>query len=139
MEYSELNGLEHDFEIFAYSEIENKYEEFLDEIYPDQYAFGEQLWASDYRKISPVTFRCGCADYSSDYYKETNEGWMLKDEYAELEGFIEDKISELEEAIEEYEDIESKCAELSDCQMEQIAEARAEKLREQIDYLKEYL
>ena len=71
MEEKTLNDFLEEQENFTYEEIEDLYEELLDECHDVIECGGSTFRAGEVlRALDPVTFRCGVADYSSEDFEE---------------------------------------------------------------------
>ncbi len=116
VELDENGNVCHNVEFFSYEEIEDLYEDVLDEVYPDQTAFGVCVTAREYReKLDPIAFRCGVSDWSCENFVEhpiigyckVEEHTSLQDELEDLKSYLEDEKSDLEdELLEDLDDNE---------------------------------
>ena len=92
--------LTHGFTEYSYSQLEEIYENHLDEIYPDQKAFDENVYANDFKKYSPTTFRCGCCDFVDAYYYELpNNEWIHVDDHTVLSDWVDERVDFLENGV----------------------------------------
>ena len=86
---------------FEYSCSESEYDEFLDEVEGSVTVAGMEFYASDILKsCDPVAYRCGKADFESNYDLYDVE------EYSELKDELEALESELEELEDQLSDLE---------------------------------
>lgn len=116
VELDENGNVCHNVESLSYGEIKDMYEDVLDEIYPDQTAFGVCVTARDYREtLDPIGFRCEVSDWSSENFVEhpiigycrKEEHESLQDELESLKSYLEDDKSDLEdEMLEDLDDNE---------------------------------
>ena len=66
---------------FTYEEVEDNFKEHLNDCYGSTNFAGMTIYGSDMKDIDPVMFRCGAADYSSEYYEEVGDLYYQKDDY----------------------------------------------------------
>ena len=81
-----------EYDNYDYTEIENLFSEYLDEVYESVELAGMTINASDMESIDPVMFRCGVSDWSSEEFEEhegvyyrTEDFNNANDEYEEYE------------------------------------------------------
>jgi hypothetical protein len=86
----ELEDFLSQFEFFTYSEIEDAYCDFLDEIYEPVELAGMTVNASDMKDIDPIMFRCGCSDWSSEEFVEHGGDYYRKGDYQQAEDEFKD-------------------------------------------------
>jgi hypothetical protein len=96
----ELNDFLEEFSTYTYEEIENQYEIFLEEAYEPVRLAGMTIYASEMKVIDPVMFRCGCADFSDQYWEEVEGKYYKKTDFEEAEMNYENYLEELEEENE---------------------------------------
>lgn len=82
-------------------DIEKDYETYLDECYEECEIAGYKYSTSDALKsVDPTAFRCGLADYSSEYYTEIctaeKPSRVLYLRHDDLENFVSDFLESLE-------------------------------------------
>ena len=84
-------------DVYTYSELEDLYEETLNEVYDDVEIGNLSFSAGDIvRNLDPVAFRCGVSDWSSEEFEEIGDVYARKDDYEEaIEALSEDE-SEVE-------------------------------------------
>lgn len=73
---------ENDRPAFQYSELEDLYEETLNDIY-DDVKIGELIFSAGdiVRNLDPVAFRCGVSDWSSEEFEEIGDVYARKEDY----------------------------------------------------------
>lgn len=78
IEWLEDNGKD----VYTYSELENLYEETLNDIY-DDVKIGELTFSAGQivRNLDPVAFRCGVSDWSSEEFEEIGDVYARKTDY----------------------------------------------------------
>ena len=94
---------------FEYLCTESEYDEFLDEVEGSVTVAGMEFYASDILKsCDPVAYRCGKADYESNFDLDNCEEYNdLQDELEALEHDLEDledQLSDLESELDELQD-----------------------------------
>tara|TARA_R110002020_G_scaffold471437_1_gene698546 strand:+ start:3751 stop:4188 length:438 start_codon:yes stop_codon:yes gene_type:complete len=138
--FDENNELEFNLTTYDREEIESEYEDFLDECYPDQEAFGVIVSSRDYKDhLDPIAFRCGCNDWSSEEFEETSLGYLKKDHFVDFQNALYDLRSEIEEEIESLEDSLGLLSddEIYESNIESI-ELELDELREKINKIEDY-
>ena len=106
---NQINDKQKEIDHFEYSCTESEYDEFLDEIEGSVTVAGMEFYASDILKsCDPIAYRCGKADFESNYDLDNCEEYSeLKDELEALEDELSDLESELDELQVELEDLEN--------------------------------
>ena len=91
IEWLEDNGKD----VYTYSEIEDLYEETLDEVY-DDIVIGELTFSAGeiVRNLDPGGFRCGADDWASEEFEEIGNVYARKDDYDDAD----EALSEEEES-----------------------------------------
>lgn len=91
IEWLEDNGKD----VYTYSELEDLYEETLDDIY-DDVEIGNLSYSTGWvlRKVDPVAFRCGVSDWSSEEFEEVGDVYARKDDYEEAIEALSEKENE---------------------------------------------
>ena len=120
-------------------DLESRYDDFLDEIYPDCTVAGMSFCTSRaIKELDPTAYRCGMSDWESD------EGFVEIDgdyyDQSECEKIRDELVSELKSAIEA---IEEDLADEESCEEEDKEEiknlnARIHAIREEIKEWKNY-
>lgn len=95
-----IDFLRDGYESFSYNELEDKYAEFLDEIYEPVELAGMTIYASDMQTIDPIMFRCGVSDWHYDYYDEIEGEYYAKEDIELAESELEEHLAELEDEEE---------------------------------------
>ena len=90
-------------------DLESRYDDFLDEIYPDCTVAGMNFCTSRaIKELDPIAYRCGMSDWESD------EGFVEIDgdyyDQSECEKIRDELVSELESEVE---DLETEIGEIS--------------------------
>lgn len=80
-------------DVYTYSELEDLYEETLNEVYDDVEIGNLSFSAGDIvRNLDPVAFRCGVSDWSSEEFEEIGNVYARKDDYDDaVEALSEDE------------------------------------------------
>lgn len=88
-------------------EAEDRFNDFLDDLYPTcNVACYEYTTSETLKNVDPTAYRCGLADYLSEYYVEMicpNTGhvnYMNKDDYDTLMNDYEEYLESLEDSQE---------------------------------------
>lgn len=102
-EQKDLNHFLSDCEAFCYRELEDQYSEYLDECYEPVELAGMTIYASEMSNIDPIMFRCGCADWSSEEFREHEDQYYKTSDYDYAEELYNDYLDEIEEEEEEEE------------------------------------
>lgn len=78
LEWLEENGKD----VYTYSELEDLYEETLDEVY-DDVKIGELTFSAGdiVRNLDPIAFRCGVSDWLSQEFEEIGDVYARKNDY----------------------------------------------------------
>lgn len=78
IEWLEDNGKD----VYTYSELEDLYEEDLNDIYPEV-KIGELIFSAGdiLRSCDPIAFRCGVSDWSSQEFEEIGDVYARKNDY----------------------------------------------------------
>lgn len=105
----QIKDKQHEIDSFEYSCTENEYDEFIDDIEGSVTVAGMEFQASDILKsCDPVAYRCGKADFESNYDLDDCEEYTeLQDELESLEDQLSDLESELDELNDELESLEN--------------------------------
>jgi hypothetical protein len=94
--------LNEDFEEISEYDLENRYCEFLDEVYgPVNIAGLTYDTSSVLKEVDPTAFRCGLNDWSDEEYTEVNGTTYLKSDVREAEEILENEEAEENEENEE--------------------------------------
>jgi len=129
----------HEFRTYSYREIEDLYEDYLDEVYPDQTAFGCPVSARDYKdSIDPVAFRCGCSDYSSEYYTEIDSEYIHLDDHSAITSYVDTAIDEISDLLCSLEAIALDLSLEDEEELEVSVKERMEELGVVVDKLNEF-
>ena len=89
-----LEELLEDIEEFQYHEIEDLFEDMLDEIYPSIDLAGMTICASDMKTIDPIMFRCGVSEWSCEEFEEYAGSYYRKDEFEEVQNEFDEQEEE---------------------------------------------
>lgn len=92
-----LNDFLEQYESFCYGELEDKYEEMLDELYEPVELAGMTIYASEMKNIDPIMFRCGVAEFSSEEYTEHEGEYYLNSDYDDATNEFEEYEAELDD------------------------------------------
>ena len=106
---SQIDEKQKEIDHFEYLCSESEYDEFLDEVEGSVTVAGMEFYASDILKsCDPVAYRCGKADYGSNFDLDNCEEYNdLQDELEALEHDLEDledQLSDLESELDELQD-----------------------------------
>lgn len=86
-----------EYDSFTYSEIEDLFEEFLDECYEPAELAGMTIYASEMKTIDPVMFRCGVSDWASEEFTENGyDEYYRASDYENAENEYQEYLDELE-------------------------------------------
>lgn len=89
IEWLEDNGKD----VYTYSEVEDLYEETLNDIY-DDVKIGELTFSAGQivRNLDPVAFRCGVSDWWPEEFEEIGDVYARKEDYDDaVEALSEDE------------------------------------------------
>ena len=89
------------FKVIDGTEMDEKYDEFLDEVH-ETVQIGSCAFSPSevLRELDPIAYRCGFSDFTDMDYIEFDGGYLEKDDFNQLESDYEDYLKELEEEEE---------------------------------------
>ena len=86
------------YNVVSYEYLSDCFVDYLDEIYGEQEAFGEKVFASDFRNYSRLTFRCMLSDWIDEAWHEVDGGYVAQDDWDMIQNekdYLSDKIDQL--------------------------------------------
>ena len=91
IEWLEDNGKD----VYTYSELENLYEQTLNDIY-DDVKIGELTFSAGdiVRSLDPTAFRCGVSDWASEEFEEVGDVYARKEDYDDAVEALSEEESE---------------------------------------------
>lgn len=105
----QIKDKQHEIDYFEYSCTDDEFSDWIDSIYPEVNIGSLTFSPSDVMKqLDPVAYRCGKADFESNYDLDDCEEYTeLQDELESLEDQLFDLESELDELNDDLESLEN--------------------------------